>query len=302
MRDTDSTGVASRIIQSGMLIMEYVEGQLSLLDDLTLDTLLQSAPSLHRIFTSQPEILSLLQASISNPAVLMEVFSKPDPISHLCKASDDDYRLMFQLPPDANITAIRGALCSLNVSLLEQDIINLYDLNAVIRKLESIMNGTEPLAQIQWSDLMRAGNNIANKINDLIRQPYDTAIDTDALQSTLQNLYSKLDITNASTIISAFNKILSLIGGPEIGTMVDSYLSIFSAILDYSLDLLDKLTMNYGYLDISSLFKDSTNLQNLLTLTFSLEPDVVTAILGSSVKFEKVSVSINFVGHLFSII
>ncbi len=144
-------------------------------------------------------------------------------------------------------------------------------LKEMITLAMSSMNMTA-LEDINMQELIDKNQDIMNKIMSQFN-----------ISTTLINMYSRIniaDITDMQPLIQ------SLLGNEDLPIY---YSAVFQVIMDFATDIMSKTQVYGSKIDITSLFDNTEKWTNMMKFTFGLQPDAITAVLSSSIKFEKVS-------------
>lgn len=274
---------------------------------LTLDTLVQGNPQvttlLNAAFNNSGDVLSvLLHAPLKNPGKFAEIFLSPDPFGFLCDQSSSQLRDLYSIPPDVDVDQVHNAICSTNETAAEE----LYSLIGGYLLEDHVSNKN---TSASWSDIFSNYEKLSGDIQKLLEnlpqnfQGVNYNQSFSDLESTVEKFYEKLqlfDDSETNSLIGSFHSALSSIYGQDTDNVTQPYLQSLQAYVDYLNDVLRKVQIENGELNLGSLFENTTALRNVMRFTFGLEENLVEALLGSSINPDMVSLRNLFPGSEFS--
>lgn len=262
---------------------------------LSLDTLFDDAPRVKRLLEESlgiaPDLLhAIFSATISHPDTLLDLVTSPDWKARICR-QPGALQAVFNLPPTINTVEVQRVVCSVNETLLSNDVLHMLGIDRIQTKLQQLRDGK---LVINWQEVFAQSDQLYSAIDRLVRHPprvHFPAIDEQALDSLAQSLLQDINDPNRGlfNLVKVLNILNRYLNGTEGWTFVTNYYRASEILLAYMNRMVGLLTLSGQKFNLASLFGGSPHLRRLLEAVFHLGPDFLNGFMSASVKPEMVS-------------
>ncbi|XP_074649468.1 uncharacterized protein LOC141904723 isoform X2 [Tubulanus polymorphus] len=275
---------------------------------ITLDDLFKNTTQLKDIMKtvfglSVPQIQSLLTAKIDF-IKLMSLLRVPDPVAAFCTVNIA--ALIRPSGVSVDLPKFQKKLCNLNSTLLVDELAKSYNVEAIkIHWEKAIAAQLDPVridwnqSLIQYARLTAIVQSIVlnpPKIDPTITNAFDVNKTILPVLNTIQQTLTKYfnlnpnDPNSFTTMLQAFGApIVALQNVPEAKPLFTA-LAVVKTTVDYVNEMTSKLTVNLvdKTVELSSIVKNVTKIQQILRLTMNLGPDFVNGFLATQWKLNMV--------------
>ena len=246
----------------------------------TLNSMFVKIPVLHDIIKalnlSSDVLDALLKSPINNPQKLAEAFSVASSRDAIC-ADSGLWRDILTLPDSFNTSALNQALCNQNATIIIENLVKNLDLQNLI---DSLGNSS---AEPDWKALIKQTQELVENIKSLIANP--PSFNFTESMAALESAYNTSNLWNFISVYATLSKIF---GNSSEFEAVEGYLKGANVVLDFLNDLLDKVKVTGGTLDLASLFKGSPTFIKLFNVFLGLNPDPLTGLMSIQLKTSQV--------------
>ena len=259
---------------------------------LTLENIIQGNEQIMELMNlafknSNDTVGLLLNASVRNPAKLIEIFVAEDPFGYLCNHSSSEIERVFSIPSSVDAERVHSVICRANVTVLDE----LYSLSGWTRLASQLQNTTSVTWEQIFQNVEGLSKDITNLIENLPRNFEDGNFDVSPLEAIISRFYQDLAKSADEDIyelIGILNSVLSSIYGNAADDMTRMYFEMFQVCINYVNDILSQISTRNRELHLGSLFENTTAWKNTMQFVFGLQENSVQAFLGSTVRIEKV--------------
>lgn len=225
---------------------------------------------------------SLLVAPIKNVSAFAEILSSEEWREEFCEK--DNWHDVLEFPVDFNTTALYAAFCQ-------------EDINTLLTKLQSDFNVEQTILSLtDGKPHFEDWKNATLKIFKLIEN-VETLIDNPPIISSEQIMDLLNENYNLDTLMelaSAFSALQgNLMDDDAIYQPLSNVFKIARVMVDFINELMARVRLQNGRLDLASLFSGAPEFQKLVISFLGTTPDPVTGLFGVQLHSEKVG--LNFV-------
>ncbi|XP_014680948.1 PREDICTED: uncharacterized protein LOC106820868 [Priapulus caudatus] len=184
---------------------------------------------------------------------------------------------------------VQTAICQLNYTQLLPELISFFNVDAITLEGDNSgpINVRGTLSKLQ--QLETHISTLARTHPMFVRDDrwLEEGIWLDTVQQ--QNLLAEKMVQDPTFWARVFNDYILLSDDRKVIQTVGQFYYVSSVIIDYTTDFLDSLDYKEGVLNLGGLFNDTDQLNAILHSTFDIGPDIVSTVLQSSVRLDKLS-------------
>lgn len=249
--------------------------------NITLKSLVSFIPILNETLVSafgfRPDILEqILNAAIVEPQNFAKLFVTANYKDELCN-SEDRLSSIVSLPSTVNAMELQLIFCQIDDMNIEQEIQN--RLHSLALDFWNVNSSMTP----DWAAIFASSHELTANIQNLIRNPPSFDF------SNVGSIIAQFNTSELSISIKAYEFLSIVLNGTSAGEMFNSYFRSAEAIFEFLNHLFARIQPEGQNINLGSLFKNVTFVQNLLEITFKLQPDVVTGLLSVYMRPQKVN-------------
>ncbi|XP_035829835.1 uncharacterized protein LOC101860234 [Aplysia californica] len=244
----------------------------------TLGNAVKKIPALKDLFYSlgldSSFLEAVLMAPIKNATLVAEMFLSEDFMTEFCVTNK--WNEFLDLPANFDTTSLYSAICSGNADVLLSNLTNTFNLNSMVAALR------DSKAHADWDQVADKILTLIDNLEALMKNP--PVFTSDATLDAVISSYSDTD--RLWKMLSALSALESGMD-PALEGTVGGIFRIGDALLNYLNQLMARLQLQNGRLDLAALFKDVPEVVAIIDGFLSLEPDPITGLLAVQLDASK---------------
>ena len=246
----------------------------------TLNSAVHNIPLLKDLFDSlglnSNMLQTILMAPIQNATAIAEMFLSENFMSDFCKGNR--WNILLSLPSNFDTSPLYSAMCQgVNVDQVLSSLRASMDMDSLINAMAG--NATGNMESV--GDKMSA---LFSNIDKLMINP--PSFTSDAILDTVFNSYSNED--NLWQMLSSLSALQA--GFDSIDDSLGSLTRISKALVDFLQQLMARLEVQNGRLDLASLFDGVPEVTAIVNGFLGMSPDPISGLMAVQLDFNEVGV------------